>query len=374
MVRHFPIDSTVCAILIGSTFLVFLTLVALGLRCWGRYYNGTKLYWDDYLAILSSAQGVAILVIQGMWSTMGEGLPFAAVNRNNLVMTKMLLIVFELLYATCTATIKFSVLFFYLRIFSVQVGSTLGKLVQCALAFVTLWTVGNLLQVYLICTPFEASYDDEFVGACGNRIASYIGIGAFNVVADFAIMSLPMSVIWSLQIDRSSKIGLTVVFFLGFITTGISLVRMISLPRDLELSNLTQSMVWPVFWTTLEVHISILCINVPTLAYVLRYFTNPRGARSVASDPMPASPGPLRSVQGRRQTGMDFELDLFTPSSGSGPQRHSFPSGRPNQYGTRATCEAVSPAEPVAPEEGVQVTQDRTVQYMRAGRLAALSH
>ncbi|KAM7220112.1 hypothetical protein V8F06_004440 [Rhypophila decipiens] len=270
MIRHFPMDSTVSAILIGSTFLVFLTLVALGLRCWGRYYNGTKLYWDDYLAILSSAQGVAILVIQGMWSTMGEGRPSTAVNRHNTVMTKMLLMILELLYATCTANIKFSVLFFYLRIFSVQVSSSLGKLVQCALSFVTLWTVGNVLQVFLICTPFEASYDDQFAGACGNRIASYIGIGAFNVVADFFIMSLPISVIWSLQIDRSSKIGLTIVFFLGFIATGISLIRMISLPRDLDLGNLTESMVWPVFWTTLEVHTSILCINVPTLGYVLR--------------------------------------------------------------------------------------------------------
>lgn len=129
---------------------------------------------------------------------------------------KKLLIAFELLYATCTATIKLSVLFFYLRVFCGRFSSTTKYLVKGVMALVFLWSLGNILQVFLICRPFEATYDDKVVGTCANQVASYIAIGAFNVIMDFFVLTLPIPPIWSLQMPRASKISLTIVFMLGF--------------------------------------------------------------------------------------------------------------------------------------------------------------
>lgn len=103
---------------------------------------------------------------------------------------------------------------FYLRVF---VNAGLRLAVKCSLIFVAAWTTGNILQVFLICHPFRATFDPATPGTCGNQIASFIAIGAFNVVTDILILSLPMTTIWGLKMRTPAKIGLTVVFLIGLL-------------------------------------------------------------------------------------------------------------------------------------------------------------
>lgn len=57
-------------------------------------------------------------------------------------------------------------------------------------------------------------------------------------------------------------------------------------------------MVWPAFWTILEVHMSIVCINLPTLGYVLKNFQS-RSAPARSPSPFPALPPPVNPFLGR---------------------------------------------------------------------------
>lgn len=103
---------------------------------------------------------------------------------------------------------------FYLRVF---VNKNLRRATLASMVFVVTWNVANILQVFLICRPFKATYDLSVVGTCGDRIGSFIAIGSFNIITDILILSLPMSTIWSLKMKKAAKAGITIVFCMGLL-------------------------------------------------------------------------------------------------------------------------------------------------------------
>ncbi len=143
---------------------------------------------------------------------MGIGYPITDTLPNIVTILKML-VAYELIFSTCISTIKMSVMFFYLRVF---VNNGLRLATKLVMAFVLLWTTGNILQVFLICRPFAATYDPTVKGECGNQIVSFIAIGAFNVVTDAMILTLPIPTIWGLKMSSSARLGLSAIFLIGF--------------------------------------------------------------------------------------------------------------------------------------------------------------
>lgn len=125
-----------------------------------------------------------------------------------------LLVAYVFLFATSTLTIKLSVLFFYLRVF---VNRSMIRATKVVMVWVVLWSLGNILQIFLICRPFAASYDPSVSGTCGDQKASFIAIGSFNAVTDVVILCLPIPTIWALKATRRTKIFLTIMFTAGLL-------------------------------------------------------------------------------------------------------------------------------------------------------------
>lgn len=144
---------------------------------------------------------------------MGIGFPIQETMPNLPHILKML-VSYELIYVVCISTVKLSVLVFYLRVF---VNKGLRMATKIALTFVCLWSIGNLLQVFLLCRPFARSYDPTVPGECGDQVASFIAIGAFNIISDIVILGLPLPTVWSLKMTTAAKLGLTGVFLVGLV-------------------------------------------------------------------------------------------------------------------------------------------------------------
>ena len=228
-----PVLPIVKSHLIINCVLVLLTLTVVGLRMLCRFESGAKLWWDDYLILFAVPQGIGMLLIQALCKSpyrflllslgspslitlslgapMGVGYPIIETLPNLVPILKML-VAYELIFATCTSTIKMGVMFFYLRVF---VNSGLRLAIKLVMGFVLLWSVGNILQVFLICRPFAAAYDPSIKGECGNQVGAFIAIGAFNVVTDAMILTLPIPTIWRLNMSRSTKAGISGVLLIG---------------------------------------------------------------------------------------------------------------------------------------------------------------
>lgn len=74
-----------------------------------------------------------------------------------------------------------------------------------------------MMQIFLICRPFAATYDPTIPGTCGNQKASFLAIGAFNAITDVAILALPVHTIWTLKIKTGTKMSLLGVFCVGVV-------------------------------------------------------------------------------------------------------------------------------------------------------------
>ena len=144
---------------------------------------------------------------------MGIGYPITQTLPNITIILK-LLVSYELIYSTAISTIKMSALLFYMRVF---VNDGLRLATKLTIGFVMLWSTGNILQVFLICRPFRATYDPSVQGECGDQIASFIAIGAFNIVTDLLILTLPIPTIWSLSMRLSTRVGILGVFSIGLL-------------------------------------------------------------------------------------------------------------------------------------------------------------
>lgn len=125
-----------------------------------------------------------------------------------------MLIVYQIVYYNAMVLAKLSYLFFYLRIFVTEAFRLAAWICMgCALSY---W-LGSMLQIFLICQPFAKNWDPTLEGHCASQNVAFSTIGAFNLVTDLMIMLLPVHFIRKLQMSPATKLGLYMIFGLGFL-------------------------------------------------------------------------------------------------------------------------------------------------------------
>lgn len=77
--------------------------------------------------------------------------------------------------------------------------------------------VGVFLSTFLACRPFEKIWEPTIPGHCSSYLASGLATSIINVVIDFIIITLPIPMIWSLQMARGRKIAISIMFGMGLV-------------------------------------------------------------------------------------------------------------------------------------------------------------
>ena len=176
----------------------------------------------------------------------------------------------EILFTVTISLVKFSILFFYLSIFTTP---KFHKLACLAMSLVGAWFLIFLFMVIFQCSPIHGFWDIQLV-AKGE--ASCISFGKFltayevtNVLVDVFILCLPTYMIKTLQLPTSRKVGLVGVFLLGGFVCIICIVRICYLA---DTSNADQSHSLPprLNWSMAEIAVAIVCACLPTYGPLLR--------------------------------------------------------------------------------------------------------
>lgn len=85
-----------------------------------------------------------------------------------------------------------------------------------ALGFIILWGINQGIGVFLFCIPLQSFWDPHVKGQCFlSRPTMWYVSGIVHIVTDFAIIVMPLPIVWKLQLPRSQKIYLTGIFGLG---------------------------------------------------------------------------------------------------------------------------------------------------------------
>lgn len=137
------------------------------------------------------------------------------------------------------------------------------------------WAVGFLLFSNVVlammwilqCQPIRASWDSSGDGGCFSYDVKF-GIilvqAIISLVSDFVFAALPIFLLWRVQIDFKTKVGLWLLMCLGFITGACCMVRTVinyqALPKDGSYDGIVN---W--VWRTMEVQVGIIAACIPTL-------------------------------------------------------------------------------------------------------------
>ncbi|KAI1826662.1 hypothetical protein F4861DRAFT_545707 [Xylaria intraflava] len=276
-----------------------VTIIVVALRMYSRKLTGTGFGWDDGCVLIATLLVNSLLLIVGFMISLGFGLPIEEVSRGNFEKMTKLGRAFRLTFILCVCFAKMSALLFYLRVFGTRVlhgnspsNLTLNtnsprnspsdsyirsslrsfwsfvrkpsrRLTYISLMFIVVaWSVGNLAQELTVCGAHSPM--------CVNQRNTDLGVCVFNAVGDLVILALPLWPIWRLQMKTGTKIGLSVVFLLGFVTIVVAFLRFEAIIRTTYGGDYNLTAMRSANYAILEPNLSILCMSLPMLQPFLR--------------------------------------------------------------------------------------------------------
>ncbi|WYZ39944.1 hypothetical protein EsH8_IV_000285 [Colletotrichum jinshuiense] len=267
-------------LIIEMVFLGIAT-ICLCLRMYIRIFKIRQTGWDDWLMVAAMVFciGVTICVILATqlygWNLHVWDIPLSLMKQSRQIsMAAQTLF----LFASCLS--KLSILSSYLRL--AAPGTTFQRLTWAtgATVFTLMWVF--LILLWTQCRPIW-HYWTLFAdwGNCISEWPPLAGQGITTVLTDIAVYLLPMPTLFRLQMPRSQRISLIILFGLGTVVVIAGIMRTYWVLR-VEIRYVedpSYDLTWDGFniwvWTALEANLAIVCGCAPTLR---RLFTTGKEA------------------------------------------------------------------------------------------------
>ncbi|KAL4757703.1 CFEM domain-containing protein [Aspergillus foveolatus] len=241
---------------------IIVAIVSVILRGTYRILAG-QLGLDDYTICAALLVAAAICGVGFPLKDHGLGKNIWTVPFSDISETLKLFFIEEVLYTICTALIKLSMLFLYLRLFP---NALLRKAVFVSLAITSLWAIGSFLAQVLSCKPISYywnQWDGEHEGRCTSHNALLLAHSIINIFLDILVIALPMPVLVKLQMSIEKRVGMCLMFAVGLVVTIISILRLVETVGFNDTTNPTKDFVPVGVWSLLEIDVGIMCSCMP---------------------------------------------------------------------------------------------------------------
>ena len=123
------------------------------------------------------------------------------------------------------------------------------------------------IAIIFACSPVDKSWHPEKDGTCMSPEDSVTAYAAISIVSDLVVTTLPIPLLFKLQIGKRQKVGLAAMFALGIFTTICSIMRYVQL-KHLEFLNGDATTV--VLWGCIEFSVGVS--HGSALLRLLEYF------------------------------------------------------------------------------------------------------
>ncbi|KAI9883561.1 MAG: hypothetical protein M1823_004659 [Watsoniomyces obsoletus] len=291
-----------------------LAFIVVTLRVITKVFLVRGFGWDDVLSVfallLAEARAVCSVILA---ERIGIGRHTWDVKPMYLALARNVMYIQDMLYLIAIMSAKLSILMLYLRLFQVK------KLFRTACYILMVITVGYCVSFFFMyafnCRPLKKTWNalDPTPGTCIDVIMMHYVVGSFNIATDFAILLLPMPLVWQLQLKMSQKIGLLGIFATGAFVCVTTIVRQVIVVRTLRDFDQAWVVVEEIIWLTIELCVGIICGCLPVMV--------PLYGAVLAGKFIPSS---LRSFVSKHRTGST------SSASGSGGDSNSSKLGDSN--------------------------------------------
>ncbi|KAI8628367.1 hypothetical protein F5Y19DRAFT_486046 [Xylariaceae sp. FL1651] len=264
-----PPDQLTTNIAVHTVFLTFSTF-AVVVRLYTRIIiSRMKLGTDDYLAIFGYLSTVAFSVLLFKAYALGIGRHLWDVPPPWFVPALKWQTISSWVYITAGTLVKLSILFLYLRVFSLEQKTRI--LVISAIVVLTLTNFGFLLGDVFFCIPVAKAWNAALPGHCTSPAALAWFTGVWSVVVDIFILAVPIPLVWNLNIGSGRRIRLASVFGLGIFAVVASIVRLGMTSFLQSSADATYNISKVALWAVIEINVGLMCSCLLLLPGFLRH-------------------------------------------------------------------------------------------------------
>ncbi|KAJ4395948.1 hypothetical protein N0V93_000164 [Gnomoniopsis smithogilvyi] len=229
-------------------------------------------------------------------------------------------------YTALISLTKLSMCFFFLRIFSHSPAFRRSAYGVVG-ANLVVWIIFQFMVAFQ-CRPVSAfwdTWDGEHKNySCFHLYAFALGQGIVSIVMDIVMISLPIHETLKVKLSTKKKIGVVIMFGMGFAWTIVGIVRCVAIWDTRVITNLTVDMAPLGYWTDFEASIAIICACLPDSRFFFSRLIPKTFGWSTAKATMASTPyhisTPRSGRRSRKATGIisvttDFELKSVSPGS-----------------------------------------------------------
>ncbi|KAF2870131.1 hypothetical protein BDV95DRAFT_595687 [Massariosphaeria phaeospora] len=249
---------------VAATSLVVAILCVL-LRSYIRIRMTKTFWWDDGLLILG------LLIRFELFSIVGVifNIIMYYLSKEQSAMVLKYNTLFAAMNVPGVCLVKTSILVFILRL---QASRRMALTVYGLLLYTIVVGGGISIFMWVQCVPFNALWDKSVKGTCISREAySKVSIAqrVLYSALDLFITSLPVMILWNVQMRRRLKVGISFLLSLGLGATAFNIMRVV-MHKQLAASDFTFDL-WGVdISAQLEQNICIIAAALPTYPHLFR--------------------------------------------------------------------------------------------------------
>ncbi|KAM0804201.1 hypothetical protein BDR22DRAFT_654105 [Usnea florida] len=279
--------------IVGS---VITTTVMVAARLYTKKFIIKALKWEDYTCVVGWAFFMVFVAIDWCIANHGGGTHMWNINQGQIQYQKRYGNYSDIVYSISIFHTKCSILLLILRVFC-SVKRNIGYwLTQSLIVVNAIFYLAYFFVPIFQCSPRTKIWTPEEPGSCMDVEALYIASATFNVASDIAMLSVPIYLIWNLQMSRQRKVGISAIFAAGGLACIASILRMVYLVKLTKTQDYSYVKLQTVAWGIAEVAFGLLCsclVVLPRLYQHLASITphnsdNSTLARAMADQNIPA--------------------------------------------------------------------------------------
>ena len=175
--------------------------------------------------------------------------------------------------------VKISIVTFYLQVFPSKAFRWAMYILSAAV--VSVWICSILVTIFQ-CRPVQADWDFTIPRDCFSILPPYYFATAFSIFVDFLLCTLPLPVLWRLNLPLRQHNIVSLLFGVGLFATVASALR-ISILKSVDSFDVTMGSVPTTKWSVVEVGTGIVCACIPRLKPLFKNLLPDRNA-SAESD------------------------------------------------------------------------------------------
>lgn len=194
---------------------------------------------------------------------------------------RKLILSIEVVFVLGTGLVKISILLFFRRLGSRGTSKTFRFITWIAIGFTISSTIAFSISPLVGCKPISAYWEQSDVTNiilgkefdCNEEGVAITVAGVVSTFQDLICALLPNFIYWKAQIPIRQKVALMAIFATAYAVAAFGAMRVYSTYVLFYETYDVSWQLWEIWnWTLLELHIGVICANLPALkVFVKRY-------------------------------------------------------------------------------------------------------